>query len=94
MRAVVWRRRAAPAPKKGGVLKSGGLKLDLAVREATRDGALLELTYKEFELLRELMENAPGAMSRDELLQRARYRKDFIGHRNAHAGHAHRHAAP
>ena len=69
---------AAPAPKKGGVLKSGGLKLDLAVREATRDGALLELTYKEFELLRELMENAPGAMSRDELLQSV-WGYDFIG---------------
>ena len=69
---------AAPAPKKGGVLKSGGLKLDLAVREATRDGVLLELTYKEFELLRELMENAPGAMSRDELLQSV-WGYDFIG---------------
>ena len=55
-----------------------GLKLDLAVREATRDGALLELTYKEFELLRELMENAPGAMSRDELLQSV-WGYDFIG---------------
>ena len=61
-----------------GVLKSGGLKLVLAVREATRDGALLELTYKEFELLRELMENAPGAMSRDELLQSV-WGYDFIG---------------
>ena len=30
-----------PELEKGGVLKSGGLKLDLAVREATRDGALL-----------------------------------------------------
>ena len=68
----------ARVPKKGGVLKSGGLKLDLAVREATRDGALLELTYKEFELLRELMENAPGAMSRDELLQSV-WGYDFIG---------------
>ena len=63
VRALLRRGGAAPAPKKGGVLKSGGLKLDLAVREATRDGALLELTYKEFELLRELMENAPGAMN-------------------------------
>ena len=48
VRALLRRGGAAPAPKKGGVLKSGGLKLDLAVREATRDGALLELTYKEF----------------------------------------------
>lgn len=90
-RAAAARRRRA-APKKGGVLKSGGLKLDLAVREATRDGALLELTYKEFELLRELMENAPGAMSRDELLQSV-WGYDFIGE-TPHAGHAHRHAAP
>ena len=37
-----------------------------------------ELTYKEFELLRELMENAPGAMSRDELLQSV-WGYDFIG---------------
>ena len=38
VRALLRRGGAAPAPKKGGVLKSSGLKLDLAVREATRDG--------------------------------------------------------
>ena len=101
VRALLRRGGAAPAPKKGGVLKSGGLKLDLAVREATRDGALLELTYKEFELLRELMENAPGA----DVHPPSGHGDDAGGfaasgvgrcvhRRNAHAGHAHRHAAP
>ena len=33
VRALLRRGGAAPAPKKGGVLKSGGLKLDLAVRD-------------------------------------------------------------
>ena len=67
VRALLRRGGAAPAPKKGGVLKSGGLQLDLAVRAATRAGALLELPY-----------NAPGAMSRDELLQSV-WGYDFIG---------------
>ena len=78
VRALLRRGGAAPVTKRGSVLKSGSLKLDLAVREATQDGRLLELTYKEFELLRELMENAPGAMSRDELLQSV-WGYDFIG---------------
>ena len=69
VRALLRRGGAAPAPKKGGVLKSGGLKLDLAVREATRDGALLELTYKEFELLMYLMRHKSIAVSRDKLME-------------------------
>ena len=67
VRALLRRGGAAPAPKKGGVLKSGGLKLDLAVREATRDGALLELTYKEFELLRLFLSHPGMAFPREQL---------------------------
>ena len=78
VRALLRRGGAAPAAKKGGVLKSGALRLDLGVREATLDGKELELTYKEFELLRELMQNAPGAIGRDELLQGV-WGYDFIG---------------
>ena len=69
VRALLRRGGAAPAPKKGGVLKSGGLKLDLAVREATRDGALLELTYKEFELLRLFLTYPGTAFTRDQLME-------------------------
>ena len=68
VRALLRRGGAAPAPKKGGVLKSGGLKLDLAVREATRDGALLELTYKEFEMLYMLMSNPGRVFTRQQFL--------------------------
>ena len=60
------------------LLTWGDLEIDPAAREVRRDGIPVELTYKEFELLRELMENAPGAMSRDELLQSV-WGYDFIG---------------
>ena len=70
VRALLRRGGAAPAPKKGGVLKSGGLKLDLAVREATRDGALLELTYKEFELLKLLLQNSGIVLRREVIMDR------------------------
>ena len=60
------------------VLSAGGIEVNKASHIATIDGQPMELSYKEFELLRELMENAPGAMSRDELLQSV-WGYDFIG---------------
>ena len=60
------------------VIRAGGIEVNKAAHEVTIDGKSIELSYKEFELLRELMENAPGAMSRDELLQSV-WGYDFIG---------------
>ena len=59
-------------------LEAGGLRLALDVRETTLDGESLELTYKEFALLRELMQCAPRALDREALL-RAVWGYEFIG---------------
>ena len=47
----------------------GDLTIDPAAREVTRAGRLVELTYKEFELLRLLATHRGIALSRDEILQ-------------------------
>jgi DNA-binding response OmpR family regulator len=59
--------RAAPA---GGTVADGDLIVDSGKHQATRDGAPLALTGREFDLLRFLLENPGQAFSREELLQR------------------------
>ena len=49
-------------------LEVGGLRLDQARHEVTLDGDLLDLTRKEFEVLRLLMRNAGAVVSRDQLI--------------------------
>lgn len=49
------------------VLQVGDLKMDLLHRRVTRDGALIELTPREFELLKLLLRNAGQVMSREVL---------------------------
>jgi len=50
------------------VLELGGIKLDNNVREVSKAGELLPLTFKEFELLKYLMENSTRAVSREEII--------------------------
>jgi DNA-binding response OmpR family regulator len=50
-------------------LSVGPLKLDGAAREVRIDGREVELTQREFELLRYLMERAGRVVGRDELLE-------------------------
>lgn len=45
-----------------------GVLIDLSRREVFLDGEILNLTYKEFELLNYLVENAARTVGRDELL--------------------------
>lgn len=71
-------RRSAGARPAVGVLQSGGLSLNLSTREASLDGRALELTNKEFDLLRELMQRAPAAVEREALLQSV-WGYDFVG---------------
>ena len=52
------------------VLTLGGLSLDAAGRTVTADGARLELTYKEFELLRLFLAHPGRAYAREELFAR------------------------
>jgi DNA-binding response OmpR family regulator len=63
-------RRAHPAVPPPVVLALGPLALDAARHEARRDGELLELTAKEFDLLWFLASNANRVFSRDQLMHR------------------------
>jgi len=66
--------------KRGGgeVLRRGGVELDLAAHEVRRDGTAVELTYKEFELLRLLLSNQGRVLTRDEILRQV-WECDFAG---------------
>jgi len=67
VRAVL--RRAQP-PDHGRVLAGGGIMLDEARHRVTVDGAAVELTPKEFDLLHALMASAGRVLSREFLLNR------------------------
>ena len=67
MRAVL-RRTEAPPPTGERVLEAGDVRLDLDRRLVTRGGDEVELTVKEFELLRVLMESAGKLVRREALI--------------------------
>ena len=48
----------------------GGLTVDFQARRATLDGAALELSRKEFDLLGELVRNAGQVVTREDLMER------------------------
>ena len=56
------------APK---MLRVGGLKLDIAQRQLTVEGNLIDLTRTEFSLLHTLMANPGYTFTRDELLEKS-----------------------
>ena len=60
-------RRTAPAPQ-GEVLSHGGIQMDTVQHLVTADGARVELTLKEYELLRNFMENPGRVFTRDQLM--------------------------
>ena len=66
MRAVL-RRRREPGDD-GQLLAAGGVRLDLARHEASVDGAPLELSRKEFELLALLVGRAGQVVTREECI--------------------------
>ena len=67
IRAVL--RRAAPGePPDGGQLEVGGLRLDPSGHEATLDGAPLDLSRREFDLLHYLALRAGQVVTRRDLL--------------------------
>src|SRR5262245_40452862 len=68
MRAVLRRSEREPESGGTGVLEAGGVKVDLDTHIATRDGEALDLTVKEFELLRVLLERAGKVVRRDEIV--------------------------
>lgn len=61
-------RRSGGKASESGVLKSGNLVLDEKRHTVTRDGQNIELTLKEYELLRTLMSHKGLVFTRDQLL--------------------------
>ena len=65
VRAVL---RRGTANSSGTTIGVGGLEIDVAAREARLDGELLELSPKEFDLLRVLAERSGQVVSKRELM--------------------------
>jgi two-component system KDP operon response regulator KdpE len=66
---VALRRAAGPAADAGGRLVNGSLELDPARHEASVDGLPLELTPREFEILRVLLTHAGRLVTKGRLLR-------------------------
>ncbi len=60
------------------VLEKGGIRVDQTAHAVTIDGAPIELSYKEFELLTYFMENAGIALSREKILNQV-WDYDYYG---------------
>jgi DNA-binding response OmpR family regulator len=69
IRAVLRRSRPAEPPVTEEPLAVGDVRLDPARHEVTHAGRPLDLTRKEFELLRALMQNAGAVVSREQLIE-------------------------
>jgi len=62
-------------------LRFGDLMLDLATRRALRNGRVIDLTMKEFELLKYLMEHPREVLTREQILENV-WGYDFVGESN------------
>lgn len=71
-------RRSGGDEKKENQLKAGGIVLDRERHTVTADGSAVELTYKEYELLKLLLTNAGIVTTREVILDRI-WGTDFEG---------------
>jgi OmpR family response regulator NblR len=62
-------------------LRFGDLLLDLATRRASRNARLIDLTMKEFELLKFLMAHPREVLTREQILENV-WGYDFVGESN------------
>lgn len=62
-------------------LRFGDLVLDLATRRALRNGRTIDLTMKEFDLLKYLMEHPREVLTREQILENV-WGYDFVGESN------------
>ena len=63
-------RRAPSSPANhGGFYQFGAIRVDLRGTQATRDGKAVNLSAREFQLLRYFLEHRGATLSRDELLK-------------------------
>ena len=68
LRALLRRTQAVPAAPRNDGLSFGPYRLDLAARRLLKDGAEVELSGAEFDLLKVLVERPGRVLSRDVLL--------------------------
>jgi two-component system, OmpR family, response regulator RegX3 len=66
---AVLRRTDTPTQSEDKPIEIGEVRLDPAKREVTKDGEALELSRKEFELLRLLMQNAGSVVTREQAFE-------------------------
>lgn len=76
VRAVL--RRSGRAAEKQQLIRVGGLETNLGEHIVTADGIRIQLTLKEFELLRTFMTNPGRAFTREQLLSSV-WCEDFLG---------------
>lgn len=70
-----------PPPGEMEQLRFGDLALDLSTRRAIRNGREIDLTMKEFELLKCLMESPREVLTREQILEKV-WGYDFMGESN------------
>lgn len=70
VKAVLRRTETATASPKEEVYEKGPLRVDFSTYEVTVAEVPIKLTYKEFELLRFLIQNPNRVLSRDQILDR------------------------
>ncbi len=70
-----------PDPSGTEQLRFGDLVLDLATRRALRHGKVIDLTMKEFDLLKYLMEHPKEVLTREQILENV-WGYDFMGESN------------
>lgn len=75
IRNILWKTRMAAPPE---VMVFGALAIDSSSYEVTIAGETLDLTYKEYELLRFLASNPAKVFTRDMLLSRV-WGEDYYG---------------
>jgi two-component system response regulator VanR len=76
--SAVLRRAGGSTQQQSDILKYKALSLDLLSYEVSLNGAQVELTQREFEILRELI-NAPGRVFTREMLLAKLWNYDFLG---------------
>ena len=81
IRLILKKRNGANAKKEGDLLTCKGLTMDVPRYEVSYEGNKIELTHREFELLRVLLENKNIVISRDTLLQKV-CGYDYLGETN------------
>ena len=78
IKTVLRRARSTDVPRSAERLAIGGLVIDPQRREVTRDGAAVELTTLEFDLLHALAQSPGRVFSRRQLIERV-WGWDFYG---------------